>query len=269
LLQKAEVGGNDSYTARLRTKGGFASFNNEADELIFELLPIVNSLDPDRARRLAERRPALRQRELASGPIEQVESSFVRNLDEGDSNKLHELGLQRSRLANIQTVASEKPEEALNLANTLTDTALKSAALAAVAAGFATRQPERAVKVEKLAEDLIPSIDNLAGKLRAWVAVGQAAASINDMEAFHEALKKAFGVGEEVVQEDLELNLGKPILLAQGYEDLSKLTKISARRDAQQTLGYISRLSNLPLQAYLLIDAADALFELRSGKQGH
>jgi hypothetical protein len=266
-LVKRREAEEESFRARVYTDKGTVDFQSPVDQLLFQVLPLVKETDPDWARRLIESRPELKQARHVEGMTNRVEGVVIRgSVNPAEVASLQQRGLEGARLRHIESIALERPEEAMRLSASLADPALRSVAFASVAAGLSPTAPDQAKRLLEEVSQAIPGIGDEKGKLRALTALAQAAAGIGNMDSFRQALRKGFDLGVELFQQDLDVHPTKPAMFAAGFHDLTQLTRVGVRFDPQYTLGQVSSLQNALLQAYLLVDAAEGLRDSREVK---
>ena len=96
-------------------------------------------------------------------------------------------------------------------------------------------------------------------KVRALVALAEAAAAAHERGTMEEALSHGLDLGEEVLQEYLDTHPGADVYTVDLFREISKLVTLGMREETSRCLEHISALSSPTLQAHLLIDAAQAL----------
>ncbi|MGH9812089.1 MAG: hypothetical protein ACRD4T_03035, partial [Candidatus Acidiferrales bacterium] len=63
----------------------------------------------------------------------------------------------------------------------------------------------------------------------------------------------------ELIQQDADTHPGKPVIFAAGFDELATLVRFGVRYDAQGVIDDVASIGNAPLQAHLLLDAAEGL----------
>ncbi|MGH9510034.1 MAG: hypothetical protein ACRD2M_08865, partial [Terriglobales bacterium] len=255
------------YFSRVGTESGGAVFRKPSDELLFKLLPRLREVDPDWSRRIAEERPALGA--ALNGGVRYTEGVVVQGVKEATEAEISAMqseGMETSRLVRIEEIAATNPEEALRLALTLTDPALRSVALATVGMGLSERKPIEASRLVTQAKQVLSQIEDDAGKVKAWTALAQAAAKTGDRETALDALEHGLNLGEELFEQDQDVHPGQPAIFATGFDELVTLVQVGIRLESGSTLARLISLRNSLLRAHLFIDAAQALSELRPKK---
>lgn len=262
LTGREELRENEAYQARVYTKAGTVAFQNPADELILQLLPVIRALDPDLVSKLKEARPRLGQSTNSGDSPQGSERVVVKGQAPPEVvTALQQRGIEQARLRYIESIVANDFQEALRLSMTLTDPGLRSVALALTAAHSGTTDPARTTKLIDQSQQAVTSIHNKADKVRALVALAEALAARSDTPAVRKSLKEAFDLGTEILQEDLDAHPAKHLILAKAFDDLALATSLGVRVDKEYTLAYLSSLQNQLLQAQLLVDASRSMYD--------
>lgn len=267
----SEHGGSrngETWRFQVHTDRGIVTLQDSSDRLILEALPLIRKIDPDWANRIIQSRAGLREAGDLGGEIRYIEETLVKQLPDSAATPsqlaaAQQRGLEMSRLNNIEALASEKPDEALRLALTITDPALRSVAFARLAAGAHSSNPKRAAQLFEQSRSILPGVKEDSEQLDAITALAQAAAQLGDTDALAAAIEKGFDLGEELFQQDLDTHPYKPAYAGAGLENLHRLTQVAVKWDSARTVSRIMELQNEVLRAYLLVSAAQALHELK------
>ena len=91
------------------------------------------------------------------------------------------------------------------------------------------------------------------------MALAEVAAAAHDRATMDESLGHGLDLGEEILQEYLDTHPGANVYTVGLFRDISKLVTLGMREEPNRCFEHISGLSNVELQAHLLIDAAEAL----------
>jgi hypothetical protein len=254
---------NGSFHVQVYTEKGSALFDNNADELLFQILPLIAKIDPQWEKRLVSNDQQLAQAAAVSGSIQRTEAVAVYGTsDSAAITRLSQQGMERARLNDISRVAMEQPAQALLLANSISDSGLRSIALSDVAIGYARTDPQRASALLAQAKEATLQLSDLSQKESALAALSRAASTTRDVVLFREIFARAFDLGEELFQEDLDSHPGQTGISADVYPDLATLVEMGISVNDNATISRVLACKNEVLQAYLLIDAARALVAL-------
>lgn len=259
----------ENYRVQVYTDKGAVSFGTMSDRLLFELAPLIREVDPVWIRRLSADRPEFARAMQVGGSLQRSEGTVVRGrATSAEIMAAAQRGSERRRLAHIQSIAPENPEEALRLTTTLPDPVLRATGLAYAAVGFTSRSPERARDLTEGSKQTIGTLEDEPGKVEALASLAQAYASLGDLTSFRATARQAFDLGTELFQQDLDAHPGKLAIFAVTFKDLTKLTRVAVRFDTAHTLAHLTGLQNNVLQAHLLVDAASALEDIREDRDG-
>ena len=262
LNQSKSSAKNLAYMARVQSAKGASEFTDLSDELLYELLPKIRELDPQWAQELIDKNDALGRAAAIGDKPKYKESVVVHNVSGASPAEVSaagQEGLERSRLRNISDMSSSDPEGALRLSAYLGDPALRAVALARIAAAFGEKSPERAEDLIEQDKKAVEGIQDKREKVRVLVALAEAAAAAHDRATMDESLGHGLDLGEEILQEYLDTHPGANVYTVGLFRDISKLVTLGMREEPNRCFEHISGLSNVELQAHLLIDAAEAL----------
>ncbi len=220
------------YISRIQTQKGATTFHSRADALLFELLPLVREVDAALADKLVESHQALMQAGAAGSTVVASEGAMI--VGSSVSPEEQEHALQRSRAQEVREIASNHPEQALALSQTITDPALRSAAMADVAES----RPTQAGEIQSAIAKIVPTMHTGEERLRVLSALAQASWAAGDIEGFHNALGKSFALGEELFEEDMDAHPGQATYGVEAYGTLADLVKTGARVDPRNNHGH-------------------------------
>jgi hypothetical protein len=242
------------YISKVQTEKGAASFHSQADSLLFELLPLVREIDAALADKLLATNQALKQVGAAGSTVLTSEGAII--VGSPASPEKQELALQSSRAQEVREIASDHPEQALALSQTITDPALRSTSMA----GVAESRPTHAGEIQSAIAKIVPAMHTGEERLRVLSALAEASWAAGDIAGFHDALAKAFSLGEELFEEDMDAHPGQATYVVESYGTLAELVKTGARVDPTAIVAMVNQLDNIQLEAFLLAQLADALY---------
>ncbi len=261
LTRGAKPDSSVSEVTRIVTEKGAISLKNENVALLYRILPRIRQLDPDWADRMEDDYPELKQAAAAGTP---QYSSGVRvlNPDGGSPEQVAAAanrGLEAGLLTELRKQVTTDPEHATRLLSSLTDADVQVEGLATLAIGFKDRDPHRAAGFLASAQSAANKLPGNSDKLRAIVAVAEAAASLREDAKIDDSMGEAFGLGEELLSDDLDLHPGQTVYMTETLEELSRITRLGGQTAFEVTMNRLQHLKNETLQAYLLIAAAEGL----------
>ncbi|MBO0911333.1 MAG: hypothetical protein J2P13_06030 [Acidobacteria bacterium] len=263
LTTKREPDPTVVEVTRVATDKGTVSFQGDSLPLLYRILPKVRQLDPDWAKSLEDDYPELRQ-PGAAGALQHSSSMTVVNRSGASADKVAhalETGLQSGVLSRLKQQARSDPQQASGLLSSLSEPALQAEALASLATGFAEKDPARAADLLGAAQKAVDNLPNQLTKLKALVSLAQAAVSLHDFERADEIMEKAFGLGEELLSEELDLHPGETVSSSETLDDLTPLAQLGPQISLRSTLLHLDHLKDETLQTYLLIPVAEGLIK--------
>ncbi len=261
LLTEQKTNASGGYIGQTYTSKGVVSFHNVQDSLLFELIPLAQATDPSLVDRIVRARPQFK--DTLGAQVQGSEGVFVFT-GEGTPAAASASALEAARVQDVQEIAPKDTKQALLLAQSISDPTLKATALAYVAAAFQATDPARAAEMTNTLRKTSEGLDTGPAKVTMLTALAETAARAKDDSTFDFAFQRALDLGVELFQEDFESYPSKPAYDDAGFDDLGKLVKLGIKMHPGFTLDAISELNNDVLQAYLLIDAAQALHEISS-----
>jgi hypothetical protein len=242
------------YISRVQTQKGTATFHSRADELLFELLPLVRQVDAALADKLLESNQALKQAGAAGGTVVASEGAMI--IGSSASPEKEELALQGSRAQEVREIASDHPEQALALSQTITDPALRSTAMA----GVADSKPAQAGEIRSAIAKIVPTMHEGQERLVVLSALVEASWAAGDAAGFRDALSNAFSLGQKLFEEDMDAHPGQATYGVEAFETLADLVKTGARVDPATTTAMVHQIDDVQLKAFLLAQLADVLY---------
>jgi hypothetical protein len=247
------------YVSRMQTQKGTATFHTLADELLFEMLPLVREVDPELADKLLQSNQALKQVGAAGNSVLSSEGAII--VGGNASPEDQERALQMSRAQEVREMASDHPEQALALSQTITDPVSRAAAMAAVAEA----RPPQAREIQTTIAKIVPTIHEGEERLHVLSSLAEASWTAGDIAGFQDALANAFSLGQELFQEDMAAHPVQPTYGVESYNTLADLIKTSARGDRTTTAAMVNEVDDVQLKAFLLAQLADVLYSLDPG----
>jgi hypothetical protein len=255
LLNGGETNGKTAYLANIYTDKGTATFHRKQEQILFDILPLVREVDPNWANQIVQRDPALAQGGGNSGTVISSEGIFSAGGSEQQSD-----GLEQSRAHAAGDLAQTNPGEALRLAQTIVNPALRTVALANIASAVGKSTPGQAIEIEKTIGDTMPLINDSEDRLLASAALARTAAAGGDRATFLANVDKCFTLGEELFDEDLIAHPGRPTYDAPAYYVLQEVVQSGASVDPITIASKVHQLRSTPLEAFLLDDLATKLY---------
>lgn len=225
-----------------------STLDNSADYLLLQLLPVLRVVQPELMNRIVQSRPALGQAAGGMSAWPRGSWSFAPMGESASAANSDQAVVNR-----IQRAASSDPQAALAVSNQLQDPAVRSQALAAVASGMASKDPQQAAQLLSNAQDLAAKIDDKRKQLQAIAAMAQAANRMNNQAVLRDSLARGFALGNELLQLD-ENNGTSP-----SFSLLSPLVRAGAHTQLETLVAGIQGIQNLQVKAQLLVLTAQSM----------
>jgi hypothetical protein len=262
-LLKSSVRKDETYVAVVSNPKASTAFTSQSQLLLARLMSVAEEVDSDLASKLRDRQPPQPDRSVAFTENPNISEVVVRgSADPSKLALLQQRGLEQQRLATIRSISTDDPNEALRLGETLTDPALQSSAWAVMARAQAQPDPVRARELLNRSRTVLKNVKDEASQLSALADMAEAASSSGDVNALREITDRGFRVGVETFESDLDAYPDKPAYDVKGFDPLRLLTRLSVKSDFYGAVARIMALDNAELKAYLLVWAAEELFEV-------
>jgi len=251
---------NDTSTSMvLATESGTAAkLDNAASIFLFQLMPMIRSLDADWAKRLENQYQELRAAADFARSGEQ-RMMVTRSVGGGPGGEPPRAMMEEMRAMEIDELSARDPQRALKMNAELTDPSVRAASGARLAATISKSDPEQAAELLKKAKEAIAEAKEPMDKLRILVGLAQAQASLNDKAAFEATLQTSYTLGEELFRKGIDKNPTAPVFTQPGFDAMQRLTMSAVRMDYQATMQRLDAVRSPLLQALLLISAAEGL----------
>ena len=214
----------------------------------------MRRVDPRLADKLIESNQALQQAGAVGATVVASEGAIIAG--SSVSPEKQDLALQSSRAQTVREIASDRPEQALALSQTITDPALRSTAMADIAEA----NPNEAGAMEGTIAKIAPTMQTGEDRLVVLSALAKASWSAGDTAGFHDALGKAFSLGEKLFEEDVDAHPGQQTYQVEAYGTLADLVKTGATVDPTAATSMVDQIDDAQLKAFLLAQLADAVY---------
>lgn len=238
LLSQPDDSGRQKLPDPVQYQG--STVDTATDYLLLKLLPQIRALQPDLLDTIAQSRPALAK---AAGPASAHMGQSATSGTDPDQAVVNR----------IQRAAADNPQQALVASNQLQDPAVRSQALAAVASGMASKDPQQAAQLLSNAQDIAAKIDDKRKQLQAIVAMAQAANRMNNQAVLRDSLARGFALGNELLQ--LDEDKGTP----PSFTLLAPLVRAGAHTQLETLVAGIQGIQNLQVKAQLLVLTAQSM----------
>jgi hypothetical protein len=228
------------------------------DYQVYKLLPLIEGLDPEWAAKVRTEYP-----QAGNGPRLNVSDSITESgVTFGNSSTPEQVSgaLDDSRFFHSQILADKDPTSAADLAATIGDPGLKSAALAQVAANLPADDKNAG---EWLSQGL-SALDTLPPdrtKLRLIVGLSATLFARERKEEATSLAMDGLDLAEELISRNLRANPGSLTDAAPGYQESLSLVEMIARHDRNSSglLERVRQTRNDALKAWWLVQVAKGM----------
>jgi hypothetical protein len=216
VLDRADAG----YTAASRsTARGSVTFSTRQEAELFDVMYVVQQVDPDRAAALLARYPALAaalakfpqgtaSMLLAGGGLNTAVTRS-RKKPTGESEAAQRLNaLAESRAAAVLTWVGTDNQKALDLVPTIPLVAKQAEVTAAIGRALVARDPAAGAAVLERAASLLDKVKEPAQRIRTWETVAEAAHQAGDDQLAWQALER--GLSDAAGMYRLDTDAGDP-----------------------------------------------------------
>jgi hypothetical protein len=273
------------YRGRMASGDGMVELQSPAEESLFRLLPLVRQYVPGLEEQILEKRIGLGRilpSALGTLPRDYSEISTMIEQDPKRRTELRATLADSARSRNVQRFAASDPEFALKVAESIQDPAVKATAFVIIAQGkLKETDPARAAKLIEQAGigsarrgwDIEPTQNTELAKL---VSSARALFPENDPDLWN-TLERGLNLAEELFVEE-QRNSKTPYINYSGGPDWAGpvfggpatafipavvLIKIGIEKQTANTLDWLAQQRDPLLKSFLLIAAAEGLWDKR------
>jgi hypothetical protein len=248
------------YSVQITSANRDISFSSESQFLIYRLLPLISSVDPDWAAELKEHDAKLRDAPISSEDEKPVITGAVSMPGDSPGPNSVADAMNESQLMKVQSFATSDPKQAAQIALSIGNPALRAIALATVAPSYADIDSRTAANWLHDASEEVSRLPSGTLKLRLMAALTKAKL-VNHAPDVEQDLRRTCALGEELFAEDMEANPGKMAYNAEGSDELEDLIEVAAARLPRPAFAVdiARKAGNDLLRSHLLISAAMGL----------
>jgi len=244
------------YYSEIHTSNGaIVSFTDRNQAFLFQAFPAIRRFNPVLATQLSHAHPELDQ---ATDSISYISGGFVMgNPTPEQASRQHIQWLQESIVARIKERSDCDPQSAAKLAQRLTDVSARVVGFSSTVPGIARKNLSEARRIYDVQIAELGNLYDPPEKLRAMVALAQAAYQVGDLQHYETLSATAHDIGVELFNSDFK---NQPTLRVQrhgGFDELHKLVTFTASQPADNLKARIQRLPGDWLKAYLLLYEAE------------
>ena len=262
LIKKKTDDGESNYLSRVGTKTSSFLVSSKNDELLLKLIPLMETFEPSLLDKVHEQHPGTEV--LNGGDPKVIESVRVEGaVSDSELLSAESLGIQRSRLEQIKAIAPQNPDEAQNLASTLSDIRFSAIAESAIAAGYASKNRQLAATAYDNAKRSLGALPDDRSRLELLASLAEAASAAMNLTEAEGNVESGLDLGSEMFQQEMDASPGKSAVLFGSFDVLIQLIRVGVKADPERTIALVGQLRNRVLCANLLVDVAQALAERR------
>lgn len=263
LVDKALATKKDSdngLTTTISTNGNTATLKGMSNLMMFQLMPLINEVDPEWAKKLENDNEQLRNAVIAQQNSPNGNNRVQIGMVMGNG-PLNQRGnpMDPMKAMEVDELAQKDPMRALKASDEISDPVLRTATSVAIAGEINNSDPAQAAKLVKNAKDAIAATPEPADKLRILTGLAQAQSTMKDKDGLNTTMDQAFAMGEDLYRKSIDKNPDAGVNTRPGIDTLTRLAGIGIKADQAATLAHIDRVNAAPLQTMLLISAAENL----------
>lgn len=246
------------YTIQATNKAGTVQFDQQAEYVVYRLLPLISKLDPQWAKSVQDKYGALKYvpNSPNSGPSRVTGVAVLPGTTSSSSTVSN--ALDDHRLLQVSTLVDSDPTQAAEVAASIQDPARRAVAQSMLIPAYDKIDANRA---NNWRDDALHQLDSLPpGKIKLKLLAALATASLEEgkTELALGLFDKAFDLAQTLFSQDLKDNPGKMAYATLGEDDLASLvTSFSRNNKVRGTVIEQTReVHNDVLRAKLLVAAA-------------
>jgi hypothetical protein len=243
----------------VQTKSGRAAFDSYAEVLIYQLLPIMDPVDPSMAADVRNRYTTLRNAPPPSAGMA-LTGSYS---EDGSATPAQMTAASDEHKVLTVSRLNDQPQQAADIALSVRNPELRAVALASIAGSYSGQDPKTAEEWIRQCQSELHSMDDNINKLRLEVALTRSFLELKRESDAMDVTDRAFDLGEEIFNQDLRSNPGKETYSVVGFEELQNLTSLFTSKESQtldqQIMSRIGEIRNPVLRVRLLISMVGSL----------
>lgn len=210
---------NDGYMIQtLSSAKGAVSFDNRQDAELFDLINVVQAVDPKRATELLRSHPQLRSAidryPLGRQSLEDENGSgFSQSMNTGGKNekadpqqvaRMQTQALSQQKASEAMAAASSDAQKALSIAEQIPDAAVKARTLASIGRSAASKDAATAKAILDKCARLLDTIKDPMQRATAWDGMVDAAHQIGDDQAGWTYMNRWLSDAAELYKQDAD-----------------------------------------------------------------
>jgi hypothetical protein len=260
--EKKKSDGNEiKYTIQASSAQGTVQFNQQAEFVVYRLLPLINRLDPTWAKEVKDKYEVLKYLPAtANGSSPRVTGVAVMPDSQASAADIA-AAMDEHRLLQISTLMQSDPRQAAEIAASVQEPGRHAVAEAMLIPAYDQLDPKKADDWRTQATAELDHLPAGKTKLKLIIALADAALSEKKFQAALQLFDSAFDLGQTLVIQDLKDNPGKMAYAANGEEELAGVVAdFSKYRNVRNDVVEQTRLVHDDvLKAKLLVAAAKGI----------
>lgn len=247
------------FTIQVKNSQGTVQFSQEAEYIVYRLLPLISQLDPEWAKETKDKYEVLKYVPAQSvGAAASRVTGVAFSSETSPSDPQVSAAMDDHRLFQVMQLADSDPAQAAEIAGVIQDPGRRAIAHVTLISAYRRIDSEKAASWGDEASRELDHVPTGKVKLRLMAALATSALSQGKRDRAMALFGKAFDLGELLFEEDLKENPGKMAYTVEGEEDLALLvTSFSKeRRVFTAVLADINGVHTDLLKAKLLVAGA-------------
>jgi hypothetical protein len=250
---------DNSMTTTISTNGNTATLKGASTLMMFQLMPLINDVDPEWAKKLENENEQLRNAVIAQQNSPSGTNTVRMGVFMSGGGPPRGNPIDPMKAMEVDELAQKDPMGAIKMSDEISDPVLRTATSVAIAGEINNTDPAQAARLVKNAKDAIAATPEQADKLRILTGLAQAQSSMKDKDGLNSTMDQAFAMGEDLYRKSIDKNPDAGVNTRPGIDSLTRLAGIGIKADQSSTLAHIDRVNAAPLQTMLLISAAENL----------
>jgi hypothetical protein len=246
------------FTIQVTNSRGTVQFSQQAEYIVYRLLPLINRLDPEWAREIKDKYEVLKYvpAQTADGAASRV-TGVAFSSETSPSDPQVSAAMDDHRLFQVTQLAQSDPAQAAEIARSIQDSGRRVIAQVTLISAYRRLNSAEAAGWRDEANRELDRLPVGKVKLRLMVALATSALSEGERDRALALFGKAFDLGELLFGEDLKENPGKMAYTVEGEEELASLVASFSkeRKVFPAVFDEIKGVHNDVLKAKLLVAA--------------
>ncbi len=248
---------NDVKRSFLGTTSQGRSFNSRRLLLLSRLMPIIDSVLPDKAKELRAKYPSL---QTAYGDEVSAGVTMYGDAAPGELDQAQARAVEEAQIQGLQDMAAQDPDKAWQQASSISSPDLRLRATAIIAAGSFAKKPVEAKQFIERATDALDSVTDPLQRIDALLDLSASEISLKDEVKADQFLTEAASICLKQIHAERSDHKA-PFFESEWSMPLSRVSELAWKHGSKSAQKHLLGEQDNEVLAYILIDAASGTYK--------